>query len=516
MPALPVPTSPCPALPVRDRRPATAALAAVILLVLTVVAPLGATARAVPPGAVSIHDATGTVDQDLLAEELTRVDFRTEVDLAVLVLDVTDHGYSASQDTALNDSVLDHARTSEPSLLSADGQHFAEGTVILALDPDHRFLGTYAGEDVKLDDGGFTAVQDAMREDAQDAQWEDAVVAGAEKYAGLLDRPWWQHPATIAVVAVGAVGAGSTVLVLLSRRAAARREMDEYLPAYRDVLAQRALTDASARTLPESSLYARAAAQDYAEYGAEIAEAERLHERLPDPAQRSWGWGLRRGQRELAADFSRVVRSLDDTDDALIAAADLLHRIGGWREAWERELAPLRDSLARMDEVLADDEQQTTSEQQAASELADLGRDIDTEMAELTVRLEEDRITPDSALERLDTLTRELSAAVTRLQEARIARLAEDESEAEVLREVSHGPVDGTYRSLRARRHRWDSAARPEDAFWSLSPVLWYSGWQHTSASALEEHRNPPAASGGSTSGFSAGGFSGAGSSSRF
>src|SRR5699024_539973 len=133
----------------------------------------------------------------------------------------------------------------------------------------------------------------------------------------------------------------------------------------------------------------------------------------------------------------------------------------------------------------------TPGARSAATGLADLGADAEREMDDLTARLEADRITPETALEHLDTLTRELSAAVRALTEHRIQRVAQDEAEAEVLREAGDTGV------------------------WNLSPVLWYSSWHGTSDAALETHRNP-ASSGAGTSGFSASGFSGAGSSSRF
>jgi len=493
------------------------ALCALALLVLTALVP--APARAEPPRSVEVVDTTGSVDREVLQNELAEVDFRTEVDLVVLILDVTDHGGDPAQDTALNDAVLDHARTTDPSLLSEDGEHYAEGTVILALDPENRFLGTYAGEDVKLDDDGFSAVQDAMREDARDAEWRDALTAGAEKYSDLLHRPWWQHPGVL-VAAASAVGAAAIwALSLLGLRRAARRRMDETLPRYQDVQAKRSLTDAAARTLPASSPYAQAALQDHEEYGRRLLDAERLHAELPDPQRRSWGWGLASAQRRLARDYEETVGYLDDTDDAILSAADLLHRLGDWQAAWQRELDPLQDSLARIESLRSEDEEMSEQERTALADLESLGRDTAEEMETLTAQLEADQIDPDTALERLDTLTRELSAAVSRLRELRIERVAEDESEAGVLREATvnfEDEEEHEYTSLRARRHRQRIGTSGNDVFWSLSPVLWYSSWHDESTSELAEHRNPSSSSSGSTSGYSGGGFSGAGSSSRF
>src|SRR5699024_4655916 len=133
---------------------------------------------------------------------------------------------------------------------------------------------TYAGEDVKLGDGGFTDAQEAMTEDAQDGDWHAALRAGAEEYADLLLRPWWQQPGVL----IGSVLAGVSSLVaalsLLVMRTAARRRVDRALPRLEDVHAQRALTDAAARGLPTDSPYAQAVLRDHEAYAAELAASQ--------------------------------------------------------------------------------------------------------------------------------------------------------------------------------------------------------------------------------------------------
>lgn len=518
MPSLLTPPTPVDRWAVSSARPGQrrivpAALIALLLglLALSVLAPTPAFAA--PPRTVTVLDTTDSVDDEALAAELDGVEFRSEVDLVVMTLDVSAHGYSAAEDTALNSAVRDEARAEHPELLSEDAERFADGTVIIALDPDNRFLGTYAGDDVALGEGGFSTVQDAMRDEAESGEWGAALRTGAEKYADLLGRPWWQAPGALVAGFVVLGGAVAGVLGMLGLRRAARRRMDETLPRFQDVLAKRAMTDSAARRLPEHSPYAQAARRDHEEYGQKIIQAQQLHEQLPAASQRPWSWGLRSGHRVLARDVERTVGFLDDTDDAIIAAADLLQRSGRWREAWERELDPLRDSVAALDSVLEDRAEMTTQEERAATDLVRLGDGISTELDELTTQLQQDRIDVDSALERLDALTGELSAAVSRLQQLHIARLAEDGDEEEVLREAAGDVVDEEYLSLRARRHRMEHLGAGS-TFWHLSPVLWYSSWHHTSSSALETHRSPSAS--GSTAGYSGGGFSGAGSSSRF
>lgn len=505
---------------------AALALAALVSL-LSLLVMLPAPALAETPRSVSVTDTdtTGHVDPEILESRLADVDFRRQVDLAVLVLDITDYGLEESQDTALNDAVLAHAKDAAPELLAPDGDHWADDTVIIALDPENRFVGTYAGEDVKLDEDGFEAVQEAMRDDAADGDWEGSLQAGVEEYADLLDRPWWQHPATLVVGLVALGGAAVTALSLVGLRRAARRRVDESLPRLDDVLSKRRLTDAAARTLPTESVYAQAALADHETYREKIEEATQLCTQLPTPQERRWAWGLKGPERTLARDFEQVVTYLDDIDDDIIGTNDLLHRLGDWHAAWERELAPLQDSIDSIDSALEDGEDVSPEEAAAAADLREMGGDVAQEMQTLTTQLEADQIAPDSALQRLDTLTTELSAAVAALQRLRISHLAADDDEAEVMRDASWDAdlehEDQGYRSVRGRRHALDAAASgsPDGpgTFWHLSPLLWYRTWHDEADTDLEAHRNPSSSSG-STSGYSAssGGFSGAGSSSRF
>jgi uncharacterized membrane protein YgcG len=503
----------------RPRGPAPSLVAVLVLLVALAMLALPAPARAEPPSSVTVTDTENAVDPEILEGQLAEVDFRRAVDLQVLIVDVTDQDFSPSSDTALNDAVLAHARTSAPELLSEDGDHWADGTVILALDPSNRFLGSYAGEDVKLDEGGFEAVQDAMRDDARDGSWDDALLAGASKYAGLLDRPWWQHPGALVAGVVALGGIAASVLTALGLRGAARRRIDAALPRFEGVLAKQRMTDAAARSLSRESPYARVALADHEQYGERIDEADGLRSRIPAPHHRTWSWGLAGADRKKARSFESAVAFLDDIDDEIIAAHDLLLRTGDWRTAWDRELAPLQDSIGALERVLADGKDISPEEAAAAADLRELGGDVALEMDSLTTQLVAGRITPESALERLDTLTTELSAAVAALQRLRISRIAADDDEAEVLRDAgANVDEERRYRSLRGRRHELAADDRSDDTFWTLSPLLWYSSWNHESAAALETHRHPPSSSSGSTSGYSgsSGGFSGAGSSSRF
>lgn len=101
MPSLLTPPTPVDRWAVSSARPGQrrivpAALIALLLglLALSVLAPTPAFAA--PPRTVTVLDTTDSVDDEALAAELDGVEFRSEVDLVVMTLDVSAHGYSAA------------------------------------------------------------------------------------------------------------------------------------------------------------------------------------------------------------------------------------------------------------------------------------------------------------------------------------------------------------------------------------------------------------------------------------
>ncbi|TFI26004.1 DUF5129 domain-containing protein, partial [Micrococcus endophyticus] len=75
---------------------------------------------------------------------------------------------------AFNGRVLERARAEHPDWLSADGQTWADGLVIVALDPDNRMLGLYVGEDRSLSTDQLQDVREDGYEAARAAKWTDA------------------------------------------------------------------------------------------------------------------------------------------------------------------------------------------------------------------------------------------------------------------------------------------------------------------------------------------------------
>lgn len=95
---------------------------------------------------------------------------------------------------AFNGRVLERARAERPDWLSADGQKWADGLVIVALDPDNRVIGVYVGEDRMLSTGQLREVREAGHEAARAARWTDTVVDVTDAAAELMGAPGGRLP----------------------------------------------------------------------------------------------------------------------------------------------------------------------------------------------------------------------------------------------------------------------------------------------------------------------------------
>ncbi|MGO1225308.1 MAG: DUF5129 domain-containing protein [Brachybacterium sp.] len=496
-----------------------------------------AIAQAAPPRTVTVTDLSGEVDPDALEAELATVDFRTEVHLVVLVLDVAELGFSPSSDGSLDSAVRAYAGDTAPELLHSNGVGYAEGTVILALDTTNRFVGVYAGQDVELRGGGPADVQQAMRKDARAGKWEQALLAGAETYADRLSRPWWRGAGGMLLAAVLILAGGAGLTHLLRLRRGILEDVDEADNRHAQVLSARTLTDRAARELPEDSAYAYSAHRAHQEYTAGITTLQQLRDQLPDTGQRGALWGLVPAQQKLGREYAQTLTQVDALGDEVRISSDLLTLRGGWREQWENELEPLHDSLAALQDNCFHSRSMPRAEAEAAAALVDRGPRIAQELDDLTARLDAEEITADAALHRLDEITRQLSAEVAELRSRRISRLADDHDEEGVLWDSADALGAVPYRSVRERRHTREAAGRGEqDTFWSISPVRWYVLWHGGSYAALADQRAREADRGGSGSlrsgrgrgvrtgfsrpgrraGRSSGGRSRSGSSSRF
>ena len=513
--AVPAPSHDCdPAVPHAPSRALALLLLACLASLMLLALPSAPAAHAAPPVVVEIDDEQDLIeDPDALAAQLRATSFRdgaAHVELHVVTLDIGAQGADPDADTGLNDAVRNYATAEHPDWI--DGEKWADHLVVLAIDPENRKVGTYAGEDVKLSDGGFEDVQDAMKDDAQDGDWARSFVAGAEEYADLLARPWWQSPGAIIAALLALVALGAGVAAALARGVRARGRVRTARARHEDVRAKRRETDQAAARIPRDSVYGESILADVEDYRRAAYEAEGLAARLPERPGPLWG--VAGGAAGLAKEYEDSVRTADDADDTIIGAARLLGRTGDFAGAWQLERRPLDESLTAVEETIAQAGLGEGAPGGAADALRDAAREVAGELEIVSRDYLEGAGSPDACLERLDELTDRLSLASARVREEVIGSSARDEEEAEVMRDAApEGFTSGFPTSVRGRRF----ARHPQEyvSGYSLSPVLWTGAWYGGATSALDTHRNPPASSG-STGGYSGGGFSGAGSSSSF
>ena len=489
-------------------RPAARAgsvLAGVLLFILSIVVPpLGAMAAA--DDDLVIIDTAGRLDVPRLEQELSGVDFYEPTTVVI-------YTYSGEYDDKMNEKVLEYARTEHPEWISADGQKWADGLFIFALDPDGRQVGTYFGDDrtVSLDDQ--TSIQDAAKDDFRAAFWTDGIIAGVTKAASLINRPWYASPAFIGTTAVaGVAGIGTwigIVAVRASRREKFARELTrggEHLTA---VTMDLDMTELSARTLPRESSFAQRLEQRFHDFSGRYYGAVEEQQRLQALSKRERS---RSGSPEQARKFADEAAEMDFVDDAIVNAAALLTRSATWERAWAAQADPVREDVRAISALTADPAAQGSASVQA---LESFQASADSEIEKLGAGLRAQTITPEAALEALESLRAELSRLLREHSRALIEVYAKTNEE----RQAMEAAMERERRSAQPRSGVILDTVYGPGQFWN--PIVFGAGYS-AGVSRVESDRAAAASSsfssGGSSTGYgsSGGSFSGSGSSSHF
>src|SRR6478752_6713003 len=224
-----------------------------------IVLALGALLVAVPaasaasaPVAVVVEDTAGVLDQNTLVPAVESIQFYEPIRVAVFT-------YNGNAGDNLNETVLAFARSRHPDWISADGQKWADGLFIFALDPVGRHVGTYMGEDRKVSLEQRSNIQDATKELFRDAQWTDGTVAGIRRGAELINQPWYRSAAFVVTAWVlagtAALGAAAWLVVRAVTRSRCRRQIERGDRSYSNVSMDLEVTELNAGTIPESSRY---------------------------------------------------------------------------------------------------------------------------------------------------------------------------------------------------------------------------------------------------------------------
>jgi uncharacterized membrane protein YgcG len=478
-------------------------IAAIMLAVAALLLAVAAPGTAVPPVAVVVEDTAGVLDRNTLLPAVERIQFYEPTKVAVFT-------YNGKAEDNLNEQVLAFARASHPEWISADGQKWADGLFIFALDPVGRHVGTYMGEDRKVSLEQRSDIQDASKDLFRDAQWTDGTVAGIRRAAELINQPWYRSAAFLVTAwvtgGIAALGAAAWLIVRAVTRASCRKQIERGDSSYSNVSMDLDVTELNAGTISESSPYGSRVLEKHRTFLSRYAAATELSNQVHALGKRALS---SRKNLKLARQFADSAAELDALDDVIADSNALLNRAATWPTAWDRQLAPFRKDLAGLEQLLAKRHGQGDSA--TATALRSFRDESLREIERWTAELAEGRISPEKALDRLYEARTRLSELLENHAETVIQGFARNEREERLMRER----MDSAHEGLDHHRQRTYEPSilgtvYPSYQFFSVA--TFNSGF-NTGVSSVNSARG-----GGSTTGYGASGgsFSGSGSSSGF
>lgn len=414
-----------------------------------------------------------------------------------------------TDDRALNDAVLEHARQERTDWLSEDEQEWADGLFIFAVDPEGRLVGTYFGDDREVSEDAQLDIQDAAKDDLRAGRWTDGVVTGVEAAADRMGAPVIRQAggmvAAVVAFLVTLAGAGTYIGVGLHRASRSRRSRSAGDAAMASVVRDYEATQLHAALIPPESRYGGLMLRRYDEYTRGFREMVELGDEARSIPERDHD--TREAVERLAA-YEEKATSLDHLDDVIADTAALLTLDSRWAEAWDRQVAPVRADLERVPSLLEKDLPSKLRGLPEAQRLRELASTELVELDRLRLGLANREVAPDDALDRLRTTRDRLSGRLDELAGAVARDYGKNKDERTMMEKAM--------RSQRKRRRTEPTILATADPAWVWFSLGSFRSGLSTGTSEVDQSRSS-ASSGGSTSGYSGGGsFSGAGSSSRF
>lgn len=456
-----------------------------------------------PATEVQVEDTAQVLHEPGLREGVDGVRFHEPTTVAVF----THRGgeEALTDDLALNDAVLEHARENRPDWLSADEQHWADDLFILGVDPEGRLVGTYFGENRTVGEDTQLEIQDATKDDFRAGRWTDGAVAGIEAASSRMNAPFLRSPGGIATAGAASLltlgGAGAYLGVGLHRARRSRRARAAGDAAMASVVRDYETTELHARLIPSGSRYGGLMLRRYDDYTRGFRELTDLGNEVRGIPERDHDTA--EAVERLTA-YETKATSLDQLDDVIADTAALLNKDRAWAEAWNRQVNPVREDLLRVEPLLTDDLPEELRGLPETQQLREFASQALVDLDLLRDGLESGEVTPDDALDHLRETRDRLSGRLDALVGVVARESAENDSERETMTTAM-----GKERDRRVREATIVSAAYPA---WTWYPVSAFQAGYSAGHSEVQQARS----GGGSSSGYSGGSFSGAGSSSRF
>ncbi|MGX5717147.1 DUF5129 domain-containing protein [Arthrobacter sp. MAHUQ-56] len=485
-------------------RSTVAGVAAIFVALTAFLLGGAAVALAVPPVDVDIQDTAGVLDRNTLVPALEGIEFYEPTRVVV-------YTYNGREADNLNEEVLRFARTQQPEWISPNGQKWADGLFIFALDPVGRHVGTYMGEDRKVSLDQRSDIQDAAKDLLRDAQWTDGTIAGVRRAAELINQPWYRSAAFVVTAwvagGIAALSAAAWLVVRTVTRASCRKQIERGDRSYANVSMDLEVTELNAGTIPPSSKYGSQVLEKHRSFLKRYNTASELSNRVHALGGRSLG---SRRSLKLVREYADAAAELDALDDVIADSNALLNRGGTWPTAWDRQLAPFRNDLAGLEQLLAKRHGQGDSA--TATALRSFRDHSLRDIERWTAELAEGQMTPENALDHLYDARSRLSVLLQEHAETVIHAFAKNDREARLMREQMEGAQEGAdHRRQRTYEPSILGTVYPSYYFFSVAT---FNAGLNSGVSSVNSARG----GGGSTTGYgsSGGSFSGSGSSSGF
>ncbi|MCG2621266.1 DUF5129 domain-containing protein [Arthrobacter sp. I2-34] len=469
-----------------------------LLLALAALLGPAPAALAETPTDIVVEDNAGVLDRKTLLPAVESIDFYEPTKVAV-------YTYRGSRSDNLNEQVLRFARAEHPEWISADGQKWADGLFIFALDPVGRHVGTYLGEDRKVSTEAQQDIQDAAKDLFRDAQWTDGTIAGIQRGAELINRPWYRSGFFIGslwVAGVAAVaGLGSWLAVRRRNQVRGLRERERGDRSYANVTMDLDATEVNARVIPTTSKYGALVLERYRTFMTAYSAASKLNGQVHAMSNRALAAGR---NVKVVRQYADAAAELDALDDVIADTNALLNRAAGWAKAWDRQVAPLRADLDGIGELL--DKPEARGNSATAAALLSFRDTTRRQLDEWAAGLGAGSLAPDAALDQLEQARRDFNDLLRNHSQTVIEGYAKTQKEAELMRK----DMDDSLQGSRGPRSTILDTAYPSYAFYSI--VAFNSGFSSAQGS-VDSSRSDASTTGYGSSG---GSFSGSGSSSSF
>lgn len=299
------------------------------------------------PVSVHVYDEAAILNDRQLVATISQLHFVRPVKISILTLPSLDG-------ESLNYRTLEYGRTAalEEAWISPENPRFwADQTVILALAPQERNVGTYFGEDLAIDVNTQLAIQESMKDDLRNFEFDQAFYKGAQAVAAEIDTSLANSALGWGVSGFASACGLYWFVQRFSYRARSRRLLQEARTNYAQVSNDFEATSIDAGILDLTDIHGRRVYERYEQYLSDYHELTRLFQDFG-----SLGFIdslFPEGTKNVTILRDKAV-ALNAVDDGISNTAAFLSMSSRWPEVWRNETGPLFEDIDALEQLISD------------------------------------------------------------------------------------------------------------------------------------------------------------------